>query len=591
MSSSSSGAAMAHAADYNVITRLDTATGFLTLLAGRAASGFSGDNGPALSAQLNASGPSMGVAVDSAGNLYIADTGNHRVREVSKGIITTIAGNGTMGFSGDNGPAMSAQLNYPAGVAVDSAGNVYISDFGNNRIRKVSNGVITTVAGGGTGGSLGDNGPATSARLSQPIGVAVDAAGNLYIADNQNGRVRKVTNGTITTIAGNGGKGIAGDGGPAANAPLTGPQGVALDAASNLYIAEAGTGRIRKVANGMISTIAGEQADASGVIVGFVADVQLFNPTGVAVDSSGNVYFPNGVLLKLSNGAITTVAGGGVGAAFGYDGTCTNTAPPVITSVTSASAYGGYSYFAPGSWLEIKGTNLIDPSDPRLTNGEAQWTAGDFDGATAPTLLDGVSVGVSGAAASIWYLSPTQLNVQVPGRVLSSSFSVQVTNCRATSVGFDVKGQYLAPGFLAPANYSAAGTQYMVATFASDGAYVLSVGTGAALGLNSRPAKPGDLIVAYGIGFGEVTPAIEPGTITQLSNALVNPVSVSFGSTKASVSYAGLAPGFVGLYEFYIAVPAGLSDGDYPINSTQTAMDTPSNPVKVPQTMYLTVHN
>ena len=144
----------------STVLRLDAATGILTLVAGNGTIGYSGDNGPAASAQLG--GP-RGIAVDSAGNVYIADSYVNRVRKVSNGVITTVAGNGTQGFSGDNGPATSAQLAYPYGVAVDSAGNLYIAD-GNGRIRKVSNGVITTVAGGGS--SLGDNGPATSARLA-----------------------------------------------------------------------------------------------------------------------------------------------------------------------------------------------------------------------------------------------------------------------------------------------------------------------------------------------------------------------------------------------------------------------------------------
>ena len=176
--------------DQNAVLRLDAATGILTLVAGNGTTGFSGDNGPAASAQLYFPGA---VAVDSAGNLYIADTGNNRIRKVSNGVITTVAGNGTRGFSGDNGPAASAQLNEPEGIAVDSAGRLYIADFGNNRIRKVSNGVITTVAGNGTQGFSGDNGPATGAQLSDPYGIAVDSAGNVYIADQANNRIRVLT--------------------------------------------------------------------------------------------------------------------------------------------------------------------------------------------------------------------------------------------------------------------------------------------------------------------------------------------------------------------------------------------------------------
>jgi uncharacterized protein (TIGR03437 family) len=266
--------------------------------------------------------------------------------------------------------------------------------------------------------------------------------------------------------------------------------------------------------------------------------------------------------------------------------TCTNTTLPVITSIDSASAYGGYSYFASGSWLEIKGTNLADPADPRLTaaTSPGQWTSSDFSGVNAPTVLDGISVSINGKPAYVWYLSPTQLNVQAPEDSTTGNVAITVTNCKATSSPFMLTRQALAPGLLAPTNYSAGGTQFMVATFASDGAYVLNTSAGAAFGLNSRPAKPGDLIIAYGIGFGDVTPSILPGVIVQQSNALVNPVAIFFGSTNATFSYSGLAGSFVGLYEFYITVPAGLADGDYRINVTQSG-------TTVPQTMYLTVHN
>ena len=266
--------------------------------------------------------------------------------------------------------------------------------------------------------------------------------------------------------------------------------------------------------------------------------------------------------------------------------TCTNTTPPVITSVDSAGSYGGYSYFASGSWLEIKGTNLADSADPRLkaTTNPGQWSSSDFNGANAPTTLDGIGVSINGKPAYVWYLSPTQLNVQAPEDSATGTIAITVTNCKATSQTFTFSRRTLAPGFLAPANYTAGGTQYMVATFASDGAYVLNTSTGATFGLNSRPAKPGDLIIAYGIGFGEVSPSILPGVIVPQSNALVNPITVSFGSTNAALSYSGLAGGFVGLYEFYITVPSNLADGDYQINVTQ-------NGTTVPQTMYLTVHN
>jgi sugar lactone lactonase YvrE len=201
-----------------------------------------GDNGPATSAQLALPD---GIAVDSGGNLYVADWGNNRIRKVSNGVITTVAGTGTRGFGGDNGLATGAQLANPQGVAVDSAGNLYIADFGNASIRKVSNGIITTVAGNGTPGFSGDNGPATSAQLYLPYGVAVDSAGNLYIGDSGNNRVRKVSNGAISTVAGNGTFGFSGDHGPPTSAQLANPYGVAIDSAGNLYIGDSGNSRIR----------------------------------------------------------------------------------------------------------------------------------------------------------------------------------------------------------------------------------------------------------------------------------------------------------------------------------------------------------
>jgi uncharacterized protein (TIGR03437 family) len=266
---------------------------------------------------------------------------------------------------------------------------------------------------------------------------------------------------------------------------------------------------------------------------------------------------------------------------------CTNTTPPVITSVESASGFGGFPYFTSGSWLEIKGTNLADPAYPRLSAAvnPGQWTSADFNGANAPTALDGVSATVNGIPAYIYYISTGQINVQAPADTAINNVPVTVTNCNATSQPMMLPRRALAPGFLAPSNYTYGGTLYGVATFQSDGAYVLSTAAAAAFGVNGRPAKPGDGIILYGIGFGDVTPTILPGLIVGAGNTLVNPVTISFGSTKvATYTYQGLAGGFIGLYEFYITVPTGLANGDYQINVTQ-------NGVTVPQTISLTVHN
>ncbi len=295
------------------------AVGIITTIAGSATSGFSGDNGLATNAQLNFP---TALALDNAGNLYIADVGNSAVRKVANGIIVTVAGTGSFGFSGDNGPAANAQLSDARGVAVDSGGNVYIGDTTNNRIRKITHGIITTVAGIGTFGSAGDGGAAVSAQLSSPQGVAVDASGNLYIADTGDSRIRKVANGVITTVAGNGTAGYSGDGGPAVNAQLAGPIGVAVDGGGNLYISDTSNDRVRKVAGGSINTIAGNGSfDFSGD-AGPATNAQL-NPTGVAVDNNGNVYiadFQDYRIRKVTNGVITTAVGNGIAGFTGDNG-------------------------------------------------------------------------------------------------------------------------------------------------------------------------------------------------------------------------------------------------------------------------------
>ena len=263
---------------------------------------------------------------------------------------------------------------------------------------------------------------------------------------------------------------------------------------------------------------------------------------------------------------------------------CGMSGAPSISSVDSASAYGADSYFASGSWLEIKGTDLADTADPRLTaaTNPGQWTAGDFNGSNAPTSLDGVSVSIDGRPAYVWYLSSNQLNVQAPDDAATGAVSVTVSTCKGPSAPFQFVKQPLAPGLLAPPSFRINGTQYLVAQFQSDYAYVLNSNSGVP---GSRPAKPGDGIIAYGIGFGDVTPAVLPGVIAPPQpTALNNPVTFSFGSAPAVVAYAGLYPGFVGLYEFYVTVPGGLANGDYQINVTQ-------NGVKLPQSLFLTVHD
>ncbi|MGD0775519.1 MAG: hypothetical protein ABSC05_22110 [Candidatus Solibacter sp.] len=268
------------------------AGGTLTRVAGNSRPGNSGDGGPATAAQLNFP---MGIATDAAGNLFVADRDASVVRKISAaGTITTVAGTGTPGFSGDGGPAASAQIDGPFGVAVDGAGNLYIADTGNGVVRKVSpNGSISTVAGTGTLGYSGDGGPARNAWLNGPESVAVDAAGNLYIADTFNGRIRRVgADGIIATVAGVGSTGVySGDGGPAQSAALSLPTDVAVDRAGNLYLADFGNSKIRVVTSGVIATVAG-LGNSAPLLEGQAAiNARLEGPTGVTVDRAGVIYF------------------------------------------------------------------------------------------------------------------------------------------------------------------------------------------------------------------------------------------------------------------------------------------------------------
>ena len=287
--------------------------GIIQTVAGTGEFGYSGDEGPGTRAKLAAAGfgGGLGVAVDNAGNLYLAERANNRVRKVTPdGIIRTVAGNGSASccYSGDGGPARRAQFSHPAGVAVDAAGSVYVADTWNSRVRRVSpEGVITTVAE-----PIGPGNEATG--LHFPTGLALDASGNLLIADAGNNRIRRLSpSGVMTTVAGSGVGGFGGDGAPATNAQLYWPKDVAVDATGSLYIADTGNNAIRKVSpDGIITTIAGSPAG------GFAGDggsakTALFNwPSSVTVDSRGNVYVADTNNLRVRRitpgGTITTVA-------------------------------------------------------------------------------------------------------------------------------------------------------------------------------------------------------------------------------------------------------------------------------------------
>ena len=330
--------------------------GVIVRVAGTGTAGYSGDDGPATGAELNL--PS-GVAVTADGGFLIADTDNNLVRKVSPaGVITSVAGTGTAGNSGDDGPATGAELSSPSGVAVTADGGFLIADTGNNLVRKVSPaGVITSVAGTGTAGHSGDDGPATGAELNLPLGVAVTADGGFLIADHGNSVIRKVSPagispaggspaGVITSVAGTGTAGHSGDDGPATDAELKNPSGVAVTADGGFLIADTDNSVIRKVSpTGVITRVAGGGTSGHRGDDGPATDAELVVPLGVAVTADGGFLIAdtdNNLIRKVSpTGVITRVAGTGLGAYSGDDGPATEAEVKIPFGV-AATADGGF---------------------------------------------------------------------------------------------------------------------------------------------------------------------------------------------------------------------------------------------------------
>jgi sugar lactone lactonase YvrE len=292
------------------IREITASTGIINTIAGGSLGGFSGDGGLAINAKLNGVG---GIALDKNGNIYFADANNNRVREIIKktGIINTIAGDSVAGYFGDGVPAVSTSLFVPTGIALDTSGNIYIADFGNSRVREVTakTGIIKTVAGSKNSGYTGDGGLATDAELDDPAGVALDDSGNIYISDNTNNRIRKVTlaTGIINTIAGNGKMGFSGDNGIADSAEMNYPYGLEVDHSGNVFFTDVGNNRIREInqSTGIISTFAG--GGTNGLGDGGPADsAALSGPTAVGFDLSGNLYIADEQFMRVRKVTINT---------------------------------------------------------------------------------------------------------------------------------------------------------------------------------------------------------------------------------------------------------------------------------------------
>lgn len=564
----------------------------ISTIAGSTAAGFSPDGTAAASALL--SGP-IDVALDRGGNLYVVEATNNRIRKIgTTGIVTTIAGGGT---GGDGGPAASARIDNPGGIVLDAQGNIYFTETftsdGRSSIRKISpDGIITTVAGGISAGYSGD-GPAAGAQLRGPAALALDSQGNLYFPDGGS-CVRKISAGVISTVAGqcvNNGYYVTsdiGDGGPATSAELYYVGGVAVDAAGNLYIADTGNCRLRKVTDGIITTVAGATEGGLGC-GGGAFPLATIQPVRVAIDPAGSPYFTSGnSVVKLSNGVTVTLAGGGtVRPGDGAPATSVQLGGLVGLAVDS----GGRIYLAesfssfPGGPSYSQSIRLLTPSSsyilpaPSIFPGGVQNSAGfglppvapgsivnvfgnfsfgsgaQSSSTPLPTQLSGLSIQFqlgAGVSAPLFYASAGQINIQVPWE-LAGQTSVPF---RAALNGVNGPSQTLKLAAFAPGIFIM-NTPYPIAAI-TDSSYRL---------VEESPASAGDLIQIYCTGLGAVTnpPASgSPASSTTLSVTTTKP-TVNIGGIPAQVIFSGLAPGTVGEYQVNVQIPAGLAPGPVPV--------------------------
>lgn len=416
-----------------------TPAGVITTIAGTGVPAFGGDGGAATAAYLN---QPADIAIDGSGNIYFSDNGNKRIRKIdASGIISTEVGTGSPGYSGDGGPAVSAQINDPRGIMFDASGNLYIAEASNHVIRKINTaGVISTIAGNHTAGFSGDGGAATAAQLNTPQDIAVDAAGNMYISDNLNHRIRKIsTAGIISTYVGTGSSGFSGDGGAATLARLNYPYGLQIDAYDNMYIADGGNNRIRKVKpTGIISTVAGNGSFGFGGDGGPATAAILNTPNSTSKDASGNLYISdelNARIRKVTPTPITLSGGGAicVGATLGLTasepgGTWSSASTSIATVGTSGVVTGVAAGTVVISYTEsgITGvkTITINPlpapiagtltvcvgSVTTLTNSDPGgiWASGGTSIATVDA--SGNVTGIGAGTASITYTLPSGCN-------------------------------------------------------------------------------------------------------------------------------------------------------------------------------------
>ena len=501
----------------------------LTSIAGmRSPTGYtSGDGGAAVQAQIAAPGR---VACAPGGEVYLAQ--GNRIRMIDRqGVITTVLTN----VRTDSG---ASSLSDPAGMAIDGAGRWWISEAGAHRVIRYDPVAKTTVvvAGTGTSGFQGDGGAATSARLNSPGDLALDSKGNLLIADRGNSRVRRVTpGGTIETVAGSGGSfsymDISGE--PATDVGLDSIEGLAVDAQDNIFVSE-----YRRISvidkDGLVHVVTGlVSQDDTGATT--YIDGPVGGGDGLAVDADGRLYF------SVRDGGQVMVA-----------------EPKSLSQgvAVSHTAFGGFPAVAPGTWIEIYGSDLAHTTRP--------WAWTDFSDGAAPTSLDGVKVTVAGQDAFVAYISAGQVNVQAPDNIGTGRQEVRVLDGAMTAGVFEVDVNATQPGLFAPSQLKTGDRQYAAAFIG--GEFTYAAPPGAVAGATSRPARAGETIVLYGIGFGPVTPHTGAGHVVAQLNTLDLSIQFFFGQTPAVHSYAGLTG--IGLYQFNVQVPAGVSGEAVPLSFT-----------------------
>lgn len=548
--------------NYRRVRRVNLAQGVITTVAGQLPTPNAGDNVPATSTPLLSP---VGVAVDPVGNVYVSDYTDQRIRRIgASGIIATVAGNGIPGYT-PSGPASAAEIGGPQGISLDPLGDLY---FAAGVVQKIDfNGAISTVAGSGADGYGGDHGPAKSALLLGPADAVADGVGNFYISDRGNSVIRMVNSaGIITTFAGTNKAAYGGDGGPATAAQLFQPYQLALDQSGNLYIADWGNSRVRKInSGGIITTVAGGGAGALGDGGPATAATIGGNLFGVAIDAAGNLYITSDSRIRkvdASTGLISTIAGTGTGGFSGDGGLATNATIHGAQSIAVDSA--GNVYFSDATNLRVRKLTPAQIVAEGVANSATFQAGGISPGeiisiyggpgvslgpstpvglqVTAAGLvsnqLGGTQVMIGGVAAALTYVSSSQVNAVVPYEVAGQT---------STQIELIVQGK--------PTNSV---TVPVVA--ASPGIFVITNPDGTVNSPANSVASSGYLVI-YGTGEGQTTPAgVDGGVNTTVFPKPNLPVTVQIGGQNAPVLYAGAAPDFVaGVLQVNVTIPAGVT--------------------------------